>query len=420
MLKKIFLGLGVFAVFIVLLLWWIRTDEDLSLEAEELLGDERQLIVDVEHHPYYQFLGLDAVDNVESEQLGYIRYRYEWFKYQGQKFSEDKAENLKKLKRDSLSSNENEVMKNLRESFQKNPESFKLFIQQNKNVLKDIIIKEAIPLSRLDKLLRLEKFNALILAPDATEPTEFFYNLGILEIAKIELSQKEKIITYNEIFEKWYKFDQKQISLLQKMFASKIMESLVDLIRATQLEENKQKLIQLPVLTVDQLSLANAMKQEVGFSRLSLPFSSSKGDEKIRSKYAYFYLKNKTINQVVEDWYPYKALSEQSYQQIKKNIADVKVKTRYRFSIKNYVGNILAQQHVNSIEWEKYLLRNLILNSKILAFNAVNQNLDVDTLNQNQQGYEFYKTKTELCIKNPHPNARHLSQSYGTDSCVLL
>ena len=417
MLKKLLLGLVIFIVFIILLVWWIRTDEDLSPEAKELLGENYKINPNLVDHPYFYYLGIDAKDNVDPIQLGRMRYYMGWSNHVNDHESKSLAALDKQSRGASLSEEQVEQINHLKKLWDdEGVEAFSKYIAEHRVEMQKLVADNQMGLKRLNHLLNLDQYELLTASPDTESNIKYVFHLMWIDLVNTELNQDKKIQSYLETYKEWNTFNQKPISLIEKVVSNLHLERLIDLIRNEQLKKQNSDLVQLEVFKQDQLTLKSGIRDTMvisHFVNLNLVYD-------MKAYTTWLYLPIKTTNQMAEDLYPYKTLSELPYDQLKKNLGHVKLKKRYKYALKNSVGNILAQ--VARVDLEQYLVDNHIANNKVIVFNTLNQGIsDVDTLNKNKQGYEFYKTKTELCIKNPHPNAKFLENPRSQrDSCVRM
>ena len=98
-------------------------------------------------------------------------------------------------------------------------------------------------------------------------------------------------------------------------------------------------------------------------------------------------------------------------------MGDLQPKENGGWQIKNSVGHILSQ--VSAPNYERYIVMTQVLNNKILAFNAVNQEYrSMAELNDPAEGRRYFEKAGKLCIEPPYPKEKIAGLQLKTDSCV--
>lgn len=119
----------------------------------------------------------------------------------------------------------------------------------------------------------------------------------------------------------------------------------------------------------------------------------------------FLFLKNMTKNQEAQYYQSIIGITELRNQGYKKALREKAFVEEFKLkSIRNMVGQKLT--FIASPSWLHYSVRMHLINQKIQIFNVLSSNrqFDLNQLNQNQDGYEYYRTETELCIKSPDSN----------------
>jgi hypothetical protein len=383
-----------------------------------LLGENYQINPNLVDHPYFYYLGLDASENIDPLKLGAYRYYRGWSESTNDINIEEDSSIEENTLMKSWSSEQEKLFDELQGLFKKeNFENFFQYVHEHHSELNQLIDSNKVGLNRLDQLFLMKNFKSLALSPESDDSSvTYFKNLILLKMVDIELNQKQKLNLFLDEFNKLTAFHKKNSSV-EIIIISSYIDRYIDVIRFQQLKEKQKNGIQLELFNQQQLSTKSTLKDTAVMLYLTSNYAMSKLPQNIRPL---IYLPNKTINQVTKDMEIYLKLSELPYVEYKKQLTTIEPNKHSEYALKNYVGNMLVQ--ISQPNYINFSMYNHLINNKIIVFNTLNQELvDVDTLNQNKQGYDFYKTKTELCIKNPHPNPSALEhQRLSQNSCVKI
>lgn len=423
--KRLWLWVIAIVVGIVILLIltakWMRTDEPLTDAANKFIQPDLIYRANIQQHPYFYLLGIDAKDDVNSHALGRYRYHREWVNYIRDQNSDENREIdsglSKKLTRESFSEDEMELIKNLQMSLGDSVEQFSVLVAEHKKTLQVLIERERIPLQRFSDLLARKDYISLVSPPQASGPDySYIRTLQLLKLAQIQLDPSSKVQTYAQQFHQVLEFTHHRISLIEKMLMQNWLSQMVDLIRLEQKKENNS--IQLKHLDLNQLGLKASLQNELmGRYLLTqyLPHSSEVKSVQLE----WLYLPNKTFNAIVEQYEVYWTLSETPYTALEQQFSIIEHSSLSKWRLKNAIGHILSQ--VGTPNFEKYLLMNHILNNKILSFNALSNGvLDLKILNQNAEGRRYFQKEGKLCVEPPFPKHKLPELNLKQDSCVEI
>ncbi|MFV5491464.1 hypothetical protein [Acinetobacter sp. ASP199] len=422
---KIWLWLIVIVIGIAILLvfaaTWMRTDEPLTDTAKKIIQPDLIYRANIQQHPYFYLLGIDAKDEVNPYALGRYRYHREWASYirdqnAGEHHEIDSGLN-RQLSRDDFSEDEIQLMKNLQLSLNDSPEQFSMLVAEHEKSLQSLLEHERIPLTRFSDLLGRKDYVSLVISPQASGPDyRYIRTLQLLKLVQIQLDSGSKVQPYAQQFHQALEFTHNRLSLIEKMLMQNWLSQMVDLIRVEQKNENNP--IQLKNLNSNQLGLKTSLQNELTGDYLLtqyLPHSSE-----VRSlQFEWLYLPNKTFNAIAAQYEVYWTISETPYVELKERFSGIEDLPRSKWHLKNAIGQILSQ--VSRPNFEKYLLMNHILNNKILSFNALSKEaLDLKVLNQNSEGRRYFQKEGKLCIELPYPKHKLPELNLKHDSCVKI
>lgn len=340
----------------------------------------------------------------------------------------------KKLEGVFFNEDEAKILDLIRTSSKQNL-SYKLY-QKHRLELESLYRNNSVLVQRYDRLLELENpKNILLLSIHSGTPN---FNLMIkvhhLYLSNLAFNKNVKAIvqyTHTLIAKT------ENVPLLDKMVYLSMISNNLDILNDLRLL-NSQLNIELNQFNQKQLSIRNALSAEVGsisemlnlineheklaefYGLLLEKKESGTYNSLIKNKFAHLlFLKNASLNLYVSNIYPAIHLSESSNTnliQALKNQQNVEVKKSW---IKNYLGQRIIG--IGMPQWGRYAVRPRLVDQKIQVFNVLSKNrhLDLEQLNQNKDGYEYYRTETELCIKSPDPN-QDVDQWEKHKSCLRI
>ena len=397
---------------------WLRQDTVLSTQAREKIRSDLFYDTNLKQHPYFLFLGINARDEIDSNQLGRYRYHREWANFLQDPMVEVSQidEGLDaSLQREGFDHQDRELLKEF-QSVISNQKQLDLFLKQHSAQLHQLIQAEKIPLQRLQQLLLQKNYASLLMHPQAIYPN-YSYVLDLQRLALVDrLLNQATLEGYQRQFQHVHQFTQNRLSVVEKMMMQNWMNQLIDILRMKQ-RMNAQPMM-LESLTQNQLSLVSSLEHElaVQYAYLKqLPSSFPQGERAS----TWVFLPNRTFNKVAQNYQYYFDLSSLSYSELQKGFAQQGVIKPSQWAVKNYYGEKIAQ--IQPPSFEKYLVMTHILNNKILSFNAVNaEQLNVAELNRNKEGRYYYIQDAKLCIETPYPMDKISELNLKTDSCVAI
>lgn len=409
------------AILFVFTAQWMRTDEPLTDTAKKFIQPDLIYSANIQQHPYFYVLGINAKDEVNPYALGRYRYHREWANYirdqNAEEYREIDSGLSGQLTRNGFSDDEIQLMQNLQKSLGDSPEAFSLLVAEHKKILHALLERERIPLKRFSDLFDDKDYVSLVNPPQAGGPDyRYIQNLQLLKLVQIQLDPRSKVQPYAQQFHQVLEFTQNRLSLIEKMLMQNWLSQMVDLIRIEQ--KNEKYSIQLKSLDSDQLGLKTSLQNELMGSYLLtqyLPHSAEVSSVQVE----WLYLPNKTFNAIASQYERYWMLSEVPYDELKQQFSVMKPVSLSKWRLKNAIGHILS--HVSTPNFEKYLLMNHILNNKILVFNTLSYGVpDLEVLNQNPEGRRYFQQEGKLCIELPFPEHKLPELNLKQDSCVEI
>ena len=409
-------------------LFWLTRDEPLSKEAELLLANVQLYDASITEHPYFDVLGFDARSDLDSQVLGRLIYRQGWSEYYNTSDVkidyERNRQKLSRLKFEYLTNDEKNLLKEILN--QNDEHLFYRNLLNNKLQLQRLYLRQSV----LNK-----KFQDFVKQHNSTKPLLLSVNTDYPNYSLIRMAH---LIYLSDLF---FKNDKTEIAIYieQLIYKSTKAENLVEkMVIISMLSQSVVVLnhlnhgeissnIRIPTLTKGQMSLRSSLSVE--FASLSVYWdqinSKSEGmglfdhidehgnvvDVKPLKKYflkalsPFLFLKNMTKNEEARYYQSIIEITELNNPKFKSTLIDKTFEKELKLkSIRNVFGQKLA--HISSPSWLKYSMRLRLLNQKIQVFNVLanNRQFDLKQLNLNTDGYEYYRTETELCIKSPDPN----------------
>lgn len=414
----IFLIWGLFIGF----LYWLTRDEPLSKEAEQLLSNVQLYDVSLNEHPYFDVLGFDARSDADQQILGYLKYQEGWAEFFHHFFDVDReqiSQPSKKLEGIFFSDNEAKSLdlilkaskQGLRyQDYQRHRAALMSTFYKNKNLKQ-----------RYERLLKQSSSeNILLLSINGVIPNF----IVIMKVHHLYLSHLafnndvEAIVQYTNILTG----KMENAPLVDKMVYLSMVSNNLDILNDLLILNPKLK-INVKRLNYQQLSVRKALSAEVAsisvmldrvnkhenlanfYGFLHEKRQSETSNNWIKNKIVHlFFLKNTSLNIYVEDIYPAIHLSELSNINLIKTLRNKKEVRVKKTGLKNYLGEYIID--VAMPNWKIYALRPRLLDQKIQILNILSNDrrFDLKQLNQNTEGYKYYRTETELCIKSPNPH----------------
>ncbi len=408
---------------LVVFMLWLHHDEPLSQETQQLLSLQEGYKPELKTHPYFFMLGFDAKQNVDPMVLGRLRYHQDWANYfqHKQNLSGQPSALELKLTSSGTSAETKQLLSDFKRQYQ-TEQSFDMgWIVQHKIQIQKAIQRDYGWIERYQTLLQQSPQSELLQPPDAV-----WANYGLL--MNVHYLYLMNLLTSNQPAQQLQQYIE---HLTQSMSRSNHLVDQMVLVEkintSTQLlhdlNRKEHHHLSLDGLSLQQLSMRKTLAMEANIMVLVNPFnvthSSESGDGVTfwqRLALPFVYLPHMTTNQYVRDLQQVIVLSEMNYADFKKDINHLAAIKPDHIVVKNFVGNILMQ--IGGPSMQKYLIKMRQLDHTILLFNVLNsqQTWNVQSLNQNKEGYEFYQTDTRLCIKSPYLE----KTVWNEDRCMSL
>lgn len=437
-LKKMCVGLFGLVLLLSGLVFWLIQDEPISQNATALLADVRFYEVDLKQDPYFLWLGFEAKTDAEQQLLGQKIYHRDWknFYQTNSIYIDEPIEKFSELQGSFLTEADEKVFEQLKEDL--HAEIGIEAYQKQQTALKEIYTRQSVLNARWQVLIhQAPTQQVLALSVEGAIPN-FALMMKIHRLYVAHLLFQTDVASLVRYTEALIRKDQSAVSLIDKMIMLNLISHNIELIH-----EFNQRLGQkhtLSELSLTQMSMRfpfaseTAVMQQVT-NRLVDRQSpqgmfdfiyEDKNQQKSVEKHpiADFFtplllLKNQSLNRYVSYIHPTLVISELPNPQFKQALQQPHDSTVKRSWLKNFMGNKLVD--VALPRWETYAIRPRLINQKIVLLNvlAQHQTIDLNELNKNLQGYEFYRTKTALCIKTPNPYLdEEEERKYG--SCLKL
>ncbi|NAS09798.1 hypothetical protein [Acinetobacter haemolyticus] len=428
---KIFLYVVIVTILLIIaLLIWMQRDEPLNHTSQELFSLQSAYQADLKEHPYFLALGLDAKQEIDPMLLGRLRYHQYWAHYFIEPWSEWGENNrlelniAKKFKGSSIDEDTQKLLQNLTKNRAKGVDLE--ILKSNQTQLNSSFEQNQYLIQRYVNFIQQKHYHDLSLpANSALLDYANMINLHYLYISKLAIDRNDDLL--KSYIDRLMMMYAETTSLIYKMVLNRMIDSSVTLLHFLANEQNTP--FNVMPMTDQQLSYKNVFAGELRYIETSLPSNNHDfGNGEVIDQSAFmrllgksnlFFLPNMTINQFANQYLPYIQLSESPYLKFKQNInsvAGLEQGQQEAFKLKNFMGNILA--NIGSPAFVDYMVKSRLLDNKIRVFNVLHSGEDwnITQLNLNEDGYEFYKTPHELCIRSPYRKKVEWNQ----DSCLSI
>ncbi|NAR98732.1 hypothetical protein [Acinetobacter haemolyticus] len=421
-------------LFITIFILWLQHDESLNDTTNELFAFQQGYQPDLKEHPYFIALGLDAKQDIDPMLLGRLRYHQYWAHYFTAPLSESDAQNslelniAQKFKGSGIDGHSKELLSNLSKNRDKGIDLE--LLAKSKQQLNLGFEKNQYLVQRYLNLIHQKNYRDLSLpANSALLDYSNMMNIHYLYISKLAMDRDADVL--KSYIDQLILIYADTTSLIYKMLLNRMIDSSLTLLHF--LVDDVDSHMSVMPMTDQQLSYRKVFAGELWFITTGLPSyenhikNTSSHEEVIDNSSAIgligksnlFFLPNMTINQFARQYQPYIELSESPYLKFKAEvnlIGKQEQDQQQLFKLKNYIGNILV--NIGSPSFVDYIVRSRLLDHKIRVFNVLHggKEWDLEQLNLNKDGYAFYQTQHELCIRSPYLKKIDWNQ----DSCLAI
>lgn len=413
---------------VIVFLMWLRSDEPLSSHAEQLLNDVQLYDSKLSTHPHFDTLGFDARPDVSTQVLGRLIYHQTWLAFyhpfvQKNDYKKNQSK-ISLLKFDYLTQNEQQFLRQILNDHDEHLFYQKLLSHQNQ--LQNLYAKQNVLNQRYQNWLdRVPSQKPLLLSIHGEHPNySLIRMMHLLYLSDLVFQQdRDQIKRYIEQLISRHKYAE---DLLENMSLISMLSQSVMVLNQLRDGDNPSN-IKISQLTAKQMSLRTSYAVE--FTGLSVYWDQINSDTEgmglfdrvdaegnvveveplkkyvLNAVSPFVFLKNMTKNQTAQYYQLIIAQSELNHLELKRALMDKSLDEVWRIkSIRNVFGQKLSL--ISSPSGLNELVRIHSLNQKIQIYNVLSNNrqFDLNQLNHNQEGYEYYRTETELCIKSPDPH----------------
>ena len=419
MYNKVILAMAAAAVSVGLL-GWLQKDEPLTAQTKQLLLQDAAYQVPLAKHPYFLLLGIDSRATVEPNTLGRYRYHYDWWQLQQDYLTEKNAQGTaldQRATQDDWPMADQQYLDELLQLVRYHPEQIQDYLNYQKTALAVLPQRHLLSLKRYQNWLAQSDYHVLVMPINSESPDyALLVQLHMLHILQIALqAEGQQLAAYQNYIQQLLQRLNLPLASTERYLLQRFIMDTIDVLRQAQ-KDTKQTL-QLPTLQAEQLSIRPSLAYELTYFQQILRFMRAENPI-VNWHLPFFILQQQSLNQWVAQMQPIIQRSELSYVQLQKALARPVVVKQNKWVIKNSIGYVLTQAAQR--DWDAFIVRNRLLDQKIMLFNALNQpNKTLKQLNENSQGYQFYQTEQALCIAHPHPQPKQLAEHLQQASCVL-
>ena len=427
---------------VVLILWgvifftlkWLKADEPLSKDANELLAMVQFYDPNLKQDPYFYMLGFDARKDIDPQVLGREKYQFGWNEFYKNKISWN-GERTKdpifiKIQESTgvfLKPKDEELLKELNrdDSLQQTYQG----ILKHRSDLQRIYQQQTLLNQRYQKYLMLKPSDRILLTSISGATPNYILIAHAHYLYILHLTLNGNIHALTQYTEQLILKNQHASSLIHKMFIHKMISQNISILNEFNRSQLK-KIKKISQLTPKQMSIRTAMADEFGGSVAQFNqiggveynlFEKLDENGKFKEQTGlasyvykkvkpYLYLPQMTENRYANYMMPAILLSEKSDPKFKKSLMHLNQNVENSWSVKNFFGKKLAD--IANPNWTFYAVRLRLLNQKIHVLNVLVQNrkIDLKQLNKNQQGFEYYEKNGELCFKSPDPEGTEANE----------
>ena len=404
---------------------WLSADEPLSKESQVLLDQVQMYDPDLQEHPYFFELGFDARNDADQILLGQLQYHSDWSNFIQHQLGEEGKNNnqdLEKFRGQFFSQKSIDMFKAMQAVAKEQGLSYQLY-SQNRAELQRLYASQGMLNARFQRLLNAPQSDKVLLLTAQAKIPDFILIIRMHHLYLSHLAFKNDISGIVKYIEKLEQMNT-HVPLIDKMIQLSMLSDSLNILNDLNRKTPKVQ-FQIPRLTPPQLSVRYNFADEIArtesilvkfnddqvFAKNIDHIFENKNSSSIKLWLYYsfvhlFFLKNTSLNSYAEPISSFVSLSEMENNQFKQAIQkDLNIQQN-RAPFKNYLGYKIVD--VAMPAWKSYVVSPRFVNQKIQILNVLVQNrqFDLKQLNQNKEGYEYYQTATELCIKSPDPQTK--------------
>ena len=404
---------------------WLSADEPLSKESQALLDQVQMYDPDLQEHPYFFELGFDARNDADQILLGQLQYHSDWSNFIQHQLGEEGKNNnqdLEKFRGQFFSQKSIDMFKAMQAVVKEQGLSYQLY-SQNRAELQRLYASQGMLNARFQRLLNAPQSDKVLLLTAQAKIPDFILIIRMHHLYLSHLAFKNDISGIVKYIEKLEQMNT-HVPLIDKMIQLSMLSDSLNILNDLNRKTPKVQ-FQIPRLTPPQLSVRYNFADEIArtesilvkfnddqvFAKNIDHIFENKNSSSIKLWLYYsfvhlFFLKNTSLNSYAEPISSFVSLSEMENNQFKQAIQkDLNIQQN-RAPFKNYLGYKIVD--VAMPAWKSYVVSPRFVNQKIQILNVLVQNrqFDLKQLNQNKEGYEYYRTATELCIKSPDPQTK--------------
>lgn len=418
---------------------WINTDAPLSKESKALIANVKKYDPHLKEHPYFLVLGFDAKADVNPYELGSKRYHTDWKWFYENDLSADQPTHLKSSIRQDVGlfflEKDEKIFDLIRE---KSAQGFSYqILLEHQHDLQRMNQDQSLLNSRFQQFLNLPVNERVLLTNYLGETANFSLMVKIHQLHLSNLAFHKNIADIEAYLKLLIQKDRDALPLIDKFVYQTMISQTIDVIN----DLNRLfgiNFSEIQQFSHQQLSLENAlsyefasgfelnvkMNEEVNLFK-SGNLDSDHNEHSVFKGWAFKHLSkllfhtNMTANQSAQVVWPYIQDSKLDFKEFKSAPKHNPVGMPIAYKVKNYLGNIFSS--IGNPDWGRYAIRLRLLDQKIRVLNVLNKqrsHFDLKQLNQNSDGFEYYKAEGQLCIRSPKPLSPEDEKKYK--SCLSI